>query len=176
MDEFALKTLGEPILRQHCKRVSQIGDRERRLAKKLEELAQKHEGVGLAAPQIGGKQRMVVVRPDLESRPQLLINPEIQEREGPKICQKEGCLSIPGMEVEVARHQGVRLEYQTLDQTPRQMEAEGFLARVIQHELDHLEGKLIVDHLSPLKRRMKVDQWRKQMARRKQGGGQPARA
>lgn len=163
MADYTLKLLGDPSLRQRCQAVESIRRPQQELAEALLEGIEEYDGVGLAAPQLGGTDRLVAVRPDLETAPELLVNPEIQKRSGPNTRQEEGCLSIPGLQVEVPRAHQIKLHYQTLEGEPRTREAAGFIARVIQHEVDHLEGKLIVDYLSPLKRRMLLDRWKKKM-------------
>ncbi|MBY0337508.1 MAG: peptide deformylase [Acetobacteraceae bacterium] len=114
-------------------------------------------GIGLAAPQLGELLRLVVV--DLAGKdepraPMVLVNPEIvavsQERE----VREEGCLSLPGQYADVERPARVKARWQELDGTKREMEADGLLATCLQHEVDHLDGKLFVDYLSALKRNM----------------------
>lgn len=113
-------------------------------------------GIGLAAPQVGVLQRFFVidVAGEDERRPMALINPEITELSATRSVYEEGCLSLPKQFGDVERAEEVVLRYQDRDGETRTLEADGMLARCIQHEVDHLDGILFVDHLSALKRRM----------------------
>ncbi len=109
-------------------------------------------GIGLAATQVDYHQRLIVIDvSEDKSRPLVLINPEITEKDGIQQID-EGCLSVPGIYEPVERAEHIRLTSRDKDGTPFEMEAEGLLAVCIQHEIDHLEGKLFVDYLSQLKR------------------------
>jgi peptide deformylase len=114
-------------------------------------------GVGLAAPQIGESKRLFIVDiatgDDEPSDLRVFINPEILEREG-DITWEEGCLSFPGIHEEIDRSERVKVRAQDRDGKAFELEAEGLLAVAIQHELDHLDGKLMVDHLGMLRRRV----------------------
>ncbi|MFP5373738.1 MAG: peptide deformylase [Gammaproteobacteria bacterium] len=111
-------------------------------------------GIGLAASQVDVHQRFMVIDVSEEkNRPLVFVNPEILERAGEQVCQ-EGCLSVPGIFADVARAERIRVQALGRDGQPFQLEADGLLAVCIQHEMDHLEGKLFVDYLSPLKREM----------------------
>ena len=106
-------------------------------------------GVGLAAPQVGDPRRLIVI--DWSGSRHVLINPEILEAEGEERTD-EGCLSFPGIYEQVTRPNKIRVRYQDEEGTWHDEEVEGFLARVFSHEIDHLNAKLLIDHLSPLKR------------------------
>ncbi|TDY03696.1 peptide deformylase [Thiohalophilus thiocyanatoxydans] len=109
-------------------------------------------GIGLAATQVDFHQRLIVIDVSEDrSQPLVLINPEITEKDGIQQID-EGCLSVPGVYEPVERAEHIRLKTQDRDGNPLEMEAEGLLAVCIQHEMDHLEGKLFVDYLSELKR------------------------
>ncbi len=114
-------------------------------------------GVGLAAPQIGVSKRIFIIDvatgEDEPSDLRVFINPEIVEKEG-TVCWEEGCLSFPGVHEEVERAERVKVRAVDKDGKPFELEADGLLAIAIQHENDHLEGKLMIDHLSLLKRRL----------------------
>jgi peptide deformylase len=111
-------------------------------------------GIGLAASQVDVHQRFMVIDVSEEkNRPLVFVNPEILERAGEQVCQ-EGCLSVPGIFADVARAERIRVQALGRDGQPFELEADGLLAVCIQHEMDHLEGKLFVDYLSPLKREM----------------------
>ncbi|ACI50142.1 peptide deformylase [Gluconacetobacter diazotrophicus PA1 5] len=113
-------------------------------------------GIGLAAPQVGMGLRFAIV--DLgeegERQPLILINPDVIAESDSLASREEGCLSLPNQYAEVIRPDRVRVRYRTLDGTEEELEADGLLATCIQHEIDHLEGILFVDHLSTLKRNM----------------------
>lgn len=111
-------------------------------------------GIGLAATQVDFHQRLIVVDVSEEKdRPLVLINPQITLREGAQNCQ-EGCLSVPGIFADVSRAERVIVEALDRDGRQREVDASGLLAVCIQHEMDHLAGKVFVDYLSPLKRQM----------------------
>lgn len=109
-------------------------------------------GIGLAAPQVDRLERIIVIDiTEDRSQPLCFINPEIISKEGEEIME-EGCLSVPTIYEKVVRANKIRLKYLDLDGNPTEMEADGLLSVCIQHEIDHLEGKLFVDYLSSLKR------------------------
>lgn len=120
------------------------------------------EGVGLAAPQIGLNLRLVVIDadplgddfPECKGRKLTLLNPELEILEGPEENINEGCLSLPGLSESVKRVHHLRLSWLDADFNPHQEEISGFLARVVQHECDHLEGKLYIDHISPIRKQL----------------------
>ncbi len=113
-------------------------------------------GIGLAAPQIGHGLRLAVVdlQPDETPAPMHLINPEIVAASEETATREEGCLSLPGQFADVTRPARVKVRYHDLEGARREIEADGLLAACLQHELDHLDGVLFVDHLSALKRNM----------------------
>ena len=116
----------------------------------------KAPGIGLAAPQIGAPLRLVVLDlgPDGEPAPMVLINPEITAASQALATREEGCLSLPGQYADVTRPERITARYQDAEGARHEIEAEGLLAACIQHEIDHLDGVLFVDHLSALKRNM----------------------
>jgi peptide deformylase len=113
-------------------------------------------GIGLAAPQVGVGLRFAVVdlMPDDKPAPIVLINPEVIARSDEQATREEGCLSLPGQYADVTRPARVTVRYTDAEGARRQIDAEGLLAACIQHEIDHLDGILFVDHLSALKRNM----------------------
>lgn len=118
------------------------------------------EGVGLAAPQIGRNIRLVVIDgspvadtfPECQDWKQALINPEIEILDGDPVSRAEGCLSLPGLSEDVKRVEHIRLRWLDADFQPHEQEISGFLARIVQHECDHLEGKVYMDHVSAARR------------------------
>ncbi|MCC7282176.1 MAG: peptide deformylase [Acetobacteraceae bacterium] len=113
-------------------------------------------GIGLAAPQVGVGLRLVVLdlQPEGERRPRVLLNPELIAASRESEPREEGCLSLPNQYADVVRPLAVTVRYQDLAGTRHQIQAEGLLARCLQHEIDHLDGVLFVDHLSALRRNM----------------------
>ena len=111
-------------------------------------------GIGLAASQVDVHERFMVIDVSEEKeRPLVFVNPEILQREGEQVCQ-EGCLSVPGIFADVTRADRIRVRAIGRDGNPFELDADGLLAVCVQHEMDHLEGTLFVDYLSPLKREM----------------------
>ena len=141
----------DPRLKKVAAPVKIIDDSIKRLARDMAETMYEAPGIGLAATQVDVHLRVVVI--DIsETRDQLLvlINPEVVESDGSQVCE-EGCLSVPGIYDKVERAERVTLKYLDLDGKQRTMEAVGLLAVCIQHEIDHLNGIVFVDHLSQLK-------------------------
>lgn len=142
----------DPRLRTVAKPVDAVDDSIRQLASNMLETMYAAPGIGLAAIQVNVPKRVVVIDvSDEQNEPRVLINPEILDKQGIESMQ-EGCLSVPGIYETVQRADRVRVRYLDLDGNPVEMDAEGLLAVCIQHEIDHLDGKLFVDYLSDLKR------------------------
>jgi peptide deformylase len=156
-----VRLLGDPILRQRAEEVEEIDDDLRELAEEMFETMYTEEGIGLAAPQVGVSKRLFVM--DLRedgAGPQAVVNPVIVEHSGSERGE-EGCLSLPGLVGAVERPARIVVEGLDLDGKPLRIEASELLARCIQHEIDHLDGVLFIDHLSPLKRKMLLGKWKK---------------
>ena len=145
-----------PVLKTKAKPVARVDDGLRRLAADMFETMYKAPGIGLAAPQVGVSERLIVldVADGDERGPMTLVNPEIVWRSSDRATAEEGCLSLPGHFADVTRPQQLKVSYLTEQGLERQLEAEGLLARCVQHEIDHLDGILFVDHLTALKRNM----------------------
>ena len=135
--------MGEPVLKQICAPVERIDKKLKRLLDDMAETMYAKDGVGLAAPQVGVPIRMAVINVDKKKLYEL-INPVITEREG-AVVGSEGCLSFPGLFGEVERAERVRVEYTNRYGKKRFVEADGLLARALQHEIDHLDGKLFIE-------------------------------
>ncbi|MBI4737652.1 MAG: peptide deformylase [candidate division NC10 bacterium] len=147
-------TYGNPILRQTARAVSNIDGELQRLIDDMVETMHEAPGVGLAANQVGSLRRVFVANPSEDHDPSrllVLINPELVEAEGESVAE-EGCLSIPDFREEVRRARRVLLRGLDRNERPVEVEGQDLLARVLQHELDHLNGTLFVDRLSPAKR------------------------
>lgn len=146
----------DPKLTTPCEPVAAIDGALKQLLDDMVETMYAAPGIGLAAPQIGILKRLFVV--DVaegdKKEPRFFINPEIVERSQTRSVYEEGCLSLPKQFGDVERSDRIRLRFQDRDGNIQDLNADGMLARCIQHELDHLDGILFVDHLSGLKRRM----------------------
>jgi len=154
--------MGSPVLRERSAEVGQVDDEVRQLVTDLFDTMEADSGIGLAANQVGLARRVAVVRTEEDgSDSVVLIDPVIVEREG-KIKGEEGCLSIPDIFGDVERSARIVIETTTLDNERIKVEATDLRSRAIQHEIDHLDGILFLDHLSPLKRRMLMKKWQKQ--------------
>jgi len=157
----------DPRLRTQAVKVTQVDDHLRRLIDDMFETMYAANGVGLAATQVNVHQRLVVMDiSEHRNEPKVFINPEIIARSGVEIGE-EGCLSVPGMYDNVQRAERIRVRALDRNGVAFDLEADGLLAVCIQHELDHLEGKLFVDYLSDLKRtriRKKLEKDQKQRA------------
>jgi peptide deformylase len=141
--------------------VEEFDDDLRRLAQDMFETMYEAEGIGLAAPQIGVSKRLFVMDVGAEdAEPQAVVNPVVVERSRSERGE-EGCLSLPGLVGVVERSEQVVIEGQDLDGNPIRVEASDLLARCIQHEIDHIDGILFIDRLSPLKRKMLLGKWKK---------------
>jgi peptide deformylase len=157
--------LGDPVLREPAKEVTEFGEAMETLARDMLETMYKASGIGLAGPQISVSERIIVV--DLngseegEDGPVALVNPKVVQASKKTDRAPEGCLSIPGMEEVVERPASVTVEGMTPSGDPVTIEAEGLFSRALQHEIDHLDGILFIDRLSPLKRKLALRKWHK---------------
>lgn len=153
---------GHPVLRAESKAIEPGYPDLNTLIADMYETMYASEGVGLAAPQIGRNDRIVVIDadpmkdhfPECAGRKLTLINPEIEILDGDKESRSEGCLSLPGLSENVQRVEHIRLKWVDEQFTPHEEEISGFLARIVQHECDHLEGKLYIDHISPIRKQL----------------------
>ncbi|WP_321367082.1 peptide deformylase [uncultured Desulfuromusa sp.] len=146
----------DPLLKQKSVPVTEFNDQLKQLAADMVETMYAAPGVGLAAPQVGELQRLIILDCSASDEPNdllIAVNPEIIAGEGESL-EEEGCLSVPGYWASVKRYAKATLRYQDTDGNVHEREAEGLLAIGMQHEIDHLEGILFVDRLSPLKRSM----------------------
>jgi len=165
----SLHLLGSPVLRERAKPVPEVDDVVRALVDDLFETMHAAKGVGLAANQVGVALRAAVVDVgDEHPDPLVLINPVVTPRGDTVETAEEGCLSIPDVFGEVERPVAITLEALDRDGKPYRMEVEGYKARAVQHEVDHLDGVLFLDHLSAVKRASLMSKWRR--ARKGQTG------
>ena len=157
-----LRYYGDPVLRKRAEPVAQITEAERQLAVlMLETLYATGNGIGLAATQVGVLKRLIIVAigedDDETYEPLVLFNPEILSAEGEAFAD-EGCLSIPDVTAEVKRPERIVVEGIDVQSESVRIEADGLLARVLQHEVDHLNGVLFIDRISGLKRQLLIDE------------------
>jgi peptide deformylase len=155
-----VRQLGDPVLRTRALDVAQFDAQLREQVDRMRDVMDGALGVGLAATQVGLVQRVLVYRVEEESPIVALINPQIQWRGDQLETAEEGCLSIPGVHVEVERNVHVRVGALDEAGTPLLIEASGLEARVLQHEIDHLDGVLILDRTSREQRREAMRAWR----------------
>ncbi len=156
-------------LRKVSQRVETITDAIRELAQDMCDVMYDEPGIGLAAPQVGELVRLIVVDTEwtdeeAERDPLVLVNPELFEPEG-KVIWNEGCLSVPDFEADVERAERIRLRATDLDGEEVDIQADGLQAVCFQHEVDHLDGRLFIDHLSRLKRERYILKRKKQIKR-----------
>ncbi|MBU1313196.1 MAG: peptide deformylase [Alphaproteobacteria bacterium] len=156
--------LPDPILRQPSRPFEQVDTEVLRLADDMLETMYDAPGIGLAAVQIGVPRRLLVIdisRDDEENKPQVFINPEIVATSDDRSVYEEGCLSIPDYYAEVERPATVTVQYIGRDGKQQTVDADGLLATCLQHEIDHLNGILFIDHISRLKREMVIKKFTK---------------
>ena len=161
----------DEVLRQKCERVTKVDDELRKFLDNMLETMYIDKGCGLAAPQVGVTKRIIVLDPNPSDedlsvrRPMYLINPEIVWRSEETVLFNEGCLSLPGQRAEVERYERVRVHFTDYNGKEQEILADDLLAIILQHEIDHLDGVLYIDHLSRLKRSRllkKLDKFREE--------------
>lgn len=153
---------GHPVLRAVSKEVTPDYPQLKGFVADMWETMYNSEGVGLAAPQVGRNDRIVVIDadavgdtfPECRGRKLTLINPVVEVLDGSVQSRNEGCLSLPDLSEAVPRVEHIRLSWVDEDFQPHEEEIEGFLARIVQHECDHLEGRLYIDHISAIRRQL----------------------
>lgn len=153
---------GHPVLRKVSDDISPDYENLKELLDNMFETMYASEGVGLAAPQIGRNDRIIVIDaspladtfPELEGVKMTLINPVLEVLDGEEVTRSEGCLSLPGLSENVKRVEHIALEWLDENFQPHREEFSGFLARIIQHEYDHLEGRVYIDHISPIRKQL----------------------
>jgi peptide deformylase len=157
MMNLQLRYYGDPILREHAKAVDAFDEALAELGSEMVEVMHRERGIGLAGPQVGVGRRIIVAlamrdTEDTEAEALVLVNPEVLERTRETWVFEEGCLSIPGVNGEVTRPTGARVRYQDVEGTEHTIDAEGMFARILLHEIDHLDGRLFIDYLSPARK------------------------
>lgn len=149
MGELKIRIYPDPTLRKPASRVSRVGDEEKNILADMAGAMYLNSGVGLAAVQVGIDKQLAVI--DIGNGLIKMANPEIVKCEGSQ-CEEEGCLSVPGIGVKIKRANSVTVRFLSGDGETVQIQAQGLLARAIQHEIDHLCGIVILDHVNPIKR------------------------
>lgn len=160
MSILDIRVLGDPILREETTPVASVTEELRTLVNDMFETMDLAKGIGLAAPQVGRPARVAVIGVNDERF--AIINPEIVESDAKLVKAEEGCLSIPDVYGDVQRPARVRVRAMGLDGQTFEVEAGDLLGRCLQHEIDHLHGRLFVDYLSVLKRRSALAKWSKE--------------
>ncbi len=158
-----LETYPSEVLRKVAKPVSEITPELVKLIQNMIQTMYTEDGVGLAAPQVGISQRIIIASPQAKpGTERVYLNPEIIEKEGEELGL-EGCLSLPGIAAEVLRAKKITFSAMDLDGNKQKIKAEGFFARIIQHEIDHLDGKLFIDRVAFPERRELLDSLKKNL-------------
>ena len=164
MMELDVKRFGDPVLKSRSTPVKEFDESLERLASDMLSTMRAHEGVGLAANQVGRLKRILVAT--FEEDDYVLVNPIVESRTEETEMAPEGCLSIPGVHVEVERAKGVAVSGMDAKGEPVRMEVEGLLARILQHEIDHLDGVLILDRTDRESRKAVMREMRENMLAR----------
>ena len=150
LSEFEVVLYPDPVLRKVADPIERFDEDLRAMVQAMFARMRKSKGVGLAAPQVGRRQRVLVLNAtDDEKNDLVLVNPTIVARAGERVAYDEGCLSFPGMFAEIVRPERCTVKAFDAEGKPIETEYEGFTSRIVQHEYDHLEGVLLVDRMSP---------------------------
>ena len=148
-----IKKFKDPVLRKRSKKIRKVNDKIKKLIVDMAQTMEQGQGIGLAAPQVGVLKRIIVVKADLKGQRILaLINPKIVKKGREKEKEEEGCLSFPGIFLEIKRAKEIKVKAMNIKGEKVKLKAKGILARVIQHEIDHLNGVLFYNRLSLIKR------------------------
>jgi peptide deformylase len=162
MPPFEIRVFGDPVLKQRATEVTDVDGALARLAEDMTETLYEASGLGLAAPQVGVQKRLFVYDLRDEEGPKVLINPTISESRGEWVYE-EGCLSVPGLAWEIVRPKEIHLTGYDLDGNEVSIEADELEARLFQHELDHLDGVLLLDRMEKPQRKAAMKQLRERM-------------
>ena len=153
MNKLDILTFPDPRLRKKAKPIERFDENLKNMAEKMLHTMYADKGIGLAATQVNYHERLIVIDvSEGRDEPIYIVNPSYEILDSSPESSKEGCLSIPTFQQEVLRAKKIELSYQDLDGEPQKLMAEGLFGYCIQHEIDHLNGKLIVDYASSLKR------------------------
>lgn len=160
MSGYSIRVFGDPVLKQRAAEITEVDGAIKRLAEDMVVTMYEAPGIGLAAPQVGVQKRLFVYDLNDGSGPKTLVNPSIVESRGEWVYE-EGCLSVPGMYFDITRPKEVHLVGWDLDGKEVSIEADELLARLFQHELDHLEGKLLLEYLDDDQRKAAMRELRR---------------
>ena len=161
MPKYSIRVFGDPVLRERASEVTDVTDALVRLADDMVDTMRAAPGLGLAAPQVGVQKRLFVYElPDSDEGPKAIINPAISDVSG-EWEYEEGCLSVPGLYFPIIRPKQIHLTGYDLDGNEVSIEADEIVARLFQHELDHLEGRLLLELLEPDQRKQAMRELRK---------------
>ena len=161
--------LPNPILRQKSIEIQAVDDDVRKTLDNMLETMYEAKGVGLAAPQVGLLQRMLVIdvsAKEEKKQPLKMVNPKMVWHSDDMVICSEGCLSIPNQYAPVERYETVQIEYLDENGQPQTLTATNFLAVAVQHEMDHLDGIIFIDHISPLRRKLLLKRHEKQLKKK----------
>ena len=155
--ELTLRYYGDPVLRERTVTVETFDDELREFAAAMAETMVRERGIGLAAPQVGAGNRVIVAMQmasvdDEVAEPLALVNPKVLERSKETWVFEEGCLSLPGIVGDIMRSETITVWYEDVEGNEHTLTAKGMFARILLHEIDHLEGRLFIDYLSPAKK------------------------
>jgi peptide deformylase len=168
MSPYQIRTFGDPVLRARAEEITDIDGKLVRLVDDMLTTMYEAPGIGLAAPQVGVRRRLFVY--DIGEGPQALVNPTISESRGEWVYD-EGCLSVPGYSFEIVRPKEVHLTGYDLDGNEVSVDADELLARLFQHELDHLDGVLLLERLDEDERKLALEALRRQALAADEAGG-----
>ncbi|APF19367.1 Peptide deformylase [Caldithrix abyssi DSM 13497] len=158
--KYKIRYIGDPVLRKVAEPITEFDDKLKNFAEDLIDVMHVEDGIGLAAPQIGISRQIIAVDASelVENEfPRVFVNPQILEASGEWVVE-EGCLSIPGVREEVTRPETILLKFQDVVGESFTQEFSGWLSRILQHEIDHLNGILFVDRISPIRRNLLIAQ------------------
>ena len=163
MPKYSIRVFGDPVLRERASEVTDVTGALVRLADDMVDTMRAAPGLGLAAPQVGVQKRLFVYElPDSDEGPKTIINPTITETSG-EWEYEEGCLSVPGLYFPIIRPKEIHLTGYDLDGNEVSLEADELVARLFQHELDHLDGRLLLELLEPAQRKQAMRELRKRL-------------
>jgi peptide deformylase len=146
MPSLEIKKYPDPILKKKCDEIKEITPEIKELIFDMMETIKKNQGIGLSAPQVGVLKRIIII--ETKDGPKVFINPEIFKKSKEQEIEEEGCLSFPGLYLKIKRAREVLLKAKNIDGKDLEIQAKGILARIFQHEIDHLEGILFIDYLN----------------------------
>lgn len=141
-----IKIYPDPVLKKRCEEVKKFSEDIKKLGEDMIETLEKDKGLGLAAPQVGESKRIIVVQ--TETGPEIFINPKILGKSKETDIMEEGCLSLPGLFLRIKRAKETSISAQTIDGEKIELKAAGLIARIFQHEIDHLDGILMIDRIN----------------------------